>query len=169
MWMCLIFYLIGVKSSWKWCKICSLIGHIYVHIKKVCIFFFFIFSVTGLCLPLPIKNKKKDKENKSLKKNVINCIISYSMGDWVHVCYLLLYGNPTFWKCFLWFLVYVLRQTFRLLKFFKLFQLPVAETTSGASEVKFQVSKDTLGAVLRSMAYIREQLLGPVSCFLLPK
>ncbi|KAH1093055.1 hypothetical protein GYH30_039002 [Glycine max] len=40
-------------------------------------------------------------------------------------------------------------------------KLPVAETTSGASEVKFQVSKDTLGAVLRSMAYIREQLLGP--------
>ncbi|RZB42504.1 Protein FAR1-RELATED SEQUENCE 3 [Glycine soja] len=32
------------------------------------------------------------------------------------------------------------------------------ETTSGESEVKFQVSRDTLGAMLRSMAYIREQL-----------
>ncbi|PKI73296.1 hypothetical protein CRG98_006234, partial [Punica granatum] len=33
-----------------------------------------------------------------------------------------------------------------------------AETSSGESEVKFQVSRDTLGAMLRSMAYIREQL-----------
>ncbi|KAL0370985.1 UNVERIFIED_CONTAM: protein FAR1-RELATED SEQUENCE 3 [Sesamum angustifolium] len=32
------------------------------------------------------------------------------------------------------------------------------QTTSGKSEVKFQVSRDTLGAMLRSMAYIREQL-----------
>uniref|UniRef100_A0A803LXG8 Protein FAR1-RELATED SEQUENCE n=1 Tax=Chenopodium quinoa TaxID=63459 RepID=A0A803LXG8_CHEQI len=32
------------------------------------------------------------------------------------------------------------------------------ETISGESEVKFQVSRDTLGAMLRSMAYIREQL-----------
>ncbi|MCI19711.1 protein FAR1-RELATED SEQUENCE 3-like, partial [Trifolium medium] len=31
---------------------------------------------------------------------------------------------------------------------------------SGESEVKFQVSRDALGAVLRSMAYIREQLSG---------
>ncbi|KAF7112265.1 hypothetical protein RHSIM_RhsimUnG0247000 [Rhododendron simsii] len=30
---------------------------------------------------------------------------------------------------------------------------------SGETEVKFQVSRDTLGAILRSMAYIREQLL----------
>lgn len=37
------------------------------------------------------------------------------------------------------------------------------ETTSGEAEVKFQVSKDTLGAMLRSMAYIREQLSNPVS------
>ncbi|KAH9623209.1 hypothetical protein KSS87_002421, partial [Heliosperma pusillum] len=32
------------------------------------------------------------------------------------------------------------------------------ETITGESEVKFQVSRDTLGAMLRSMAYIREQL-----------
>ncbi|KAK2969365.1 hypothetical protein RJ640_023626, partial [Escallonia rubra] len=37
-------------------------------------------------------------------------------------------------------------------------QLQDTETTSGESEVKFQVSRDTLGAMLRSMAYIREQL-----------
>ncbi|KAL5707579.1 hypothetical protein ACHQM5_018468 [Ranunculus cassubicifolius] len=37
------------------------------------------------------------------------------------------------------------------------------ESTSGESEVKFQVSRDTLGAMLRSMAYIREQLSNTVS------
>lgn len=37
-------------------------------------------------------------------------------------------------------------------------QLQDTETTTGESEVKFQVSRDTLGAMLRSMAYIREQL-----------
>lgn len=37
-------------------------------------------------------------------------------------------------------------------------RLQDADTTSGESEVKFQVSRDTLGAMLRSMAYIREQL-----------
>ncbi|KAG8371072.1 hypothetical protein BUALT_Bualt13G0048900 [Buddleja alternifolia] len=37
-------------------------------------------------------------------------------------------------------------------------KLQDTETTSGESEVKFQVSRDTLGAMLRSMAYIREQL-----------
>ncbi|GAB2274481.1 hypothetical protein Dimus_039087 [Dionaea muscipula] len=37
-------------------------------------------------------------------------------------------------------------------------KLQDTETTSGEAEVKFQVSKDTLGAMLRSMAYIREQL-----------
>lgn len=31
-------------------------------------------------------------------------------------------------------------------------------TTTGETEVKFQVSRDTLGSMLRSMAYIREQL-----------
>lgn len=44
-----------------------------------------------------------------------------------------------------------------LLLFF-LLQLQDTETTTGESEVKFQVSRDTLGAMLRSMAYIREQL-----------
>lgn len=44
-----------------------------------------------------------------------------------------------------------------------MFQLQDADTTSGESEVKFQVSKDTLGAMLRSMAYIREQLSHAVS------
>lgn len=43
------------------------------------------------------------------------------------------------------------------------FQLQDTETTSGESEVKFQVSRDTLGAMLRSMAYIREQLSSDVS------
>jgi hypothetical protein len=37
------------------------------------------------------------------------------------------------------------------------------DTNYGESEVKFQVSKDTLGAMLRSMAYIREQLSHVVS------
>lgn len=41
---------------------------------------------------------------------------------------------------------------------FILLQLQDTETTTGESEVKFQVSRDTLGAMLRSMAYIREQL-----------
>ncbi|RXH96813.1 hypothetical protein DVH24_009655 [Malus domestica] len=41
---------------------------------------------------------------------------------------------------------------------FVFLQLQDTETTSGESEVKFQVSRDTLGAMLRSMAYIREQL-----------
>jgi len=41
---------------------------------------------------------------------------------------------------------------------FSLLQLQDTETTTGESEVKFQVSRDTLGAMLRSMAYIREQL-----------
>ena len=44
-------------------------------------------------------------------------------------------------------------------------QLQDTETTSGESEVKFQVSRDTLGAMLRSMAYIREQLSNAVSTF----
>jgi hypothetical protein len=52
--------------------------------------------------------------------------------------------------------------TLSLLKFFKLSQLEDAQA-SGESEVKFQVSRDALGAVLRSMAYIREQLSGVVS------
>ena len=43
------------------------------------------------------------------------------------------------------------------------FQLQDTDTTSGESEVKFQVSRDTLGAMLRSMAYIREQLSNAVS------
>lgn len=42
-------------------------------------------------------------------------------------------------------------------------QLQDTETTTGESEVKFQVSRDTLGAMLRSMAYIREQLSVVVS------
>ncbi|TQD73046.1 hypothetical protein C1H46_041418 [Malus baccata] len=37
-------------------------------------------------------------------------------------------------------------------------QLQDTKTTSGETEVKFQVSKDTLGSMLRSMAYIRKQL-----------
>ncbi|KAJ6938026.1 hypothetical protein NC652_012341 [Populus alba x Populus x berolinensis] len=37
-------------------------------------------------------------------------------------------------------------------------KLQITETTTVESEVKFQVSRDTLGAMLRSMAYIREQL-----------
>lgn len=41
-------------------------------------------------------------------------------------------------------------------------QLQDTDTTSGESEVKFQVSRDTLGAMLRSMAYIREQLSNAV-------
>jgi len=44
-----------------------------------------------------------------------------------------------------------------------MFQLQDADTASGESEVKFQVSRDTLGAMLRSMAYIREQLSHAVS------
>lgn len=43
------------------------------------------------------------------------------------------------------------------------FQLQDSEKTTGESEVKFQVSSDTLGAMLRSMAYIREQLSSAVS------
>ena len=49
------------------------------------------------------------------------------------------------------------------MKFLNNFQLQDTETTSGESEVKFQVSRDTLGAMLRSMAYIREQLSHAVS------
>ena len=37
-------------------------------------------------------------------------------------------------------------------------QLQDTSTTSGETEVKFQVSRDTLDSMLRSMAYIREQL-----------
>ncbi|XP_057441527.1 protein FAR1-RELATED SEQUENCE 3-like [Lotus japonicus] len=37
-------------------------------------------------------------------------------------------------------------------------KLEDTQTSSGESEVKFQVSRDTLGAVLRSMTYIRKQL-----------
>lgn len=44
------------------------------------------------------------------------------------------------------------------MKSLSIFQLEDTERTSGESEVKFQVSRDTLGAMLRSMAYIREQL-----------
>lgn len=46
-------------------------------------------------------------------------------------------------------------------------QLQDTEALSGESEVKFQVSRDTLGAMLRSMAYIREQLSIPVSALFL--
>ena len=53
------------------------------------------------------------------------------------------------------------------MKFLKMFQLQDTETTSGESEVKFQVSRDTLGAMLRSMAYIREQLSHAVSILFL--
>lgn len=49
----------------------------------------------------------------------------------------------------------------------EMFQLQDTETTSGESEVKFQVSRDTLGAMLRSMAYIREQLSHAVSILFL--
>ncbi|KAJ0083481.1 hypothetical protein Patl1_30202 [Pistacia atlantica] len=48
-------------------------------------------------------------------------------------------------------------------KEWKVGELQDTETTSGESEVKFQVSRDTLGAMLRSMAYIREQLSNAVS------
>jgi hypothetical protein len=37
-------------------------------------------------------------------------------------------------------------------------QLQDTKTTTGETELKFQVSRDTLGSMLRSMAYIREQL-----------
>ncbi|MCD7447004.1 hypothetical protein HAX54_021637 [Datura stramonium] len=37
-------------------------------------------------------------------------------------------------------------------------KLQDSKTPSGETEVKFQVSRDTLGSMLRSMAYIREQL-----------
>lgn len=47
--------------------------------------------------------------------------------------------------------------------FLFIIQLQDTETTSGESDVKFQVSRDTLGAMLRSMAYIREQLSSVVS------
>lgn len=77
--------------------------------------------------------------------------------------------KPTFWKGFLCFFLSVIWSAFRLLKFFKLFQLQDGETTSGQSEVKFQVSRDTLGAMLRSMAYIREQLSCAVSYLLFSK
>lgn len=40
----------------------------------------------------------------------------------------------------------------------QLFQLQDTKTTTGETEVKFQVSRYTLGSMLRSMAYIREQL-----------
>lgn len=49
-----------------------------------------------------------------------------------------------------------------------LLQLQDTDSISGDSEVKFQVSKDTLTAMLKSMAYIREQLLltvMPISSF----
>ncbi|XP_047162541.1 protein FAR1-RELATED SEQUENCE 3-like isoform X1 [Vigna umbellata] len=41
---------------------------------------------------------------------------------------------------------------------FYIIQLQDTKTTTGQTEVKFQVSRDTLGSMLRSMAYIREQL-----------
>lgn len=44
-------------------------------------------------------------------------------------------------------------------------QLQDTKTTSGETEVKFQVSRDTLGSMLRSMAYIHEQLWEVVSIF----
>lgn len=49
-----------------------------------------------------------------------------------------------------------------MMMYLLLVQLQDTETTSGESEVKFQVSRDTLGAMLRSMAYIREQLSNAV-------
>lgn len=42
------------------------------------------------------------------------------------------------------------------------FQLYDTVTSSGDSEVKFKVSRDTLGAMLRSIAYIREQISNAV-------
>lgn len=60
---------------------------------------------------------------------------------------------------FLLFFIFIACSIFLLV----LFQLQDTETTSGESEVKFQVSRDTLGAMLRSMAYIREQLSLAVS------
>jgi hypothetical protein len=59
--------------------------------------------------------------------------------------------------------VYLLNCSINEYVLFPQFQLQDTETTSGESEVKFQVSRDTLGAMLRSMAYIREQLSNPVS------
>ena len=59
---------------------------------------------------------------------------------------------------------YMIYLIIHLIKTFFLYivQLQDTETTSGESEVKFQVSRDTLGAMLRSMAYIREQLSNAV-------
>lgn len=45
-------------------------------------------------------------------------------------------------------------------------QLQDTNTTSGETEVKFQVSRDTLDSMLRSMAYIREQLWHVSTLFL---
>lgn len=42
------------------------------------------------------------------------------------------------------------------------FQLYDTVTSTEDSEVKFKVSRDTLGAMLRSMAYIREQISSAV-------
>lgn len=67
---------------------------------------------------------------------------------------------------FSFILLHVLLSLFMYSKwsfFLHIFQLQDTETTSGESEVKFQVSRDTLGAMLRSMAYIREQLSNAVS------
>lgn len=61
------------------------------------------------------------------------------------------------------FLVYCELFDILILIFFQFLQLQDTETTTGESEVKFQVSRDTLGAMLRSMAYIREQLSNVVS------
>ncbi|KAH7547689.1 hypothetical protein JRO89_XS14G0002800 [Xanthoceras sorbifolium] len=49
-------------------------------------------------------------------------------------------------------------QNFELIAYCLCMQLQDTKTTSGETEVKFQVSRDTLGSMLRSMAYIREQL-----------
>jgi hypothetical protein len=66
-------------------------------------------------------------------------------------------------RCVLTFICCSLLFIWKLYSFLLWFQLQDTETTTGESEVKFQVSRDTLGAMLRSMAYIREQLSNSVS------
>ena len=66
-------------------------------------------------------------------------------------------------RCVLTFICRSLLFIWKLYSFLLWFQLQDTETTTGESEVKFQVSRDTLGAMLRSMAYIREQLSNSVS------
>lgn len=70
-------------------------------------------------------------------------------------------------RCVLTFICRSLLFILKLYSFLLWFQLQDTETTTGESEVKFQVSRDTLGAMLRSMAYIREQLSISVSTLFL--